>query len=99
MCTTPIEQVRSSGHGFSPAKVEQSFHKLMKRKFIYVRRCCGSGFIDSGSGSSISRESGSGSRVLMTKKWKKYSLKKFLGRPSYRRSLQPSQENIHHFKK
>ncbi len=35
-------------------------------------QCCGSGFYESGSGSSISSEpgSGSGSRVFMTKKWK-----------------------------
>ncbi len=50
-----------------------------------------------GSGSSISSESGYGpgsgseSRVLMTKNWKKDSLKFFLsiGRPTYKRSLQP----------
>ncbi len=41
-----------------------------------VHQCCGSRFIESGSGSSISSESGSWSRVLMTKNWKKYSWKK-----------------------
>ncbi len=78
-------------------------------------------FIESGSGSSISSESGygsgseSGSRVLMSKNWKKHSWKLFYilfwskiaidlflglhkGRPSYRRSHQPSKESIQHFK-
>jgi hypothetical protein len=58
--------------------------------------------------------SGSGSRVLMTKNWEKFTVEKNLiflgskiaiylslglhkGRPSYRRSLQRSQE-IQHFK-
>ena len=57
---------------------------------------------------------GSKSRVLMTKNRKKIQLKKFIlfwsknsiylslslqkGRPSYRRFLQPSRENIQHFK-
>jgi hypothetical protein len=60
----------------------------------------------------------SGSRVLMTKNWKKITAEKNLifffniknwgtiylslglhkGRPSCRRSLQPSKENIQHFK-
>ncbi len=43
--------------------------------------CCGSGFTESGSvkrsGSSISSESGHGSRVLMTKNWRKKSWKFF----------------------
>jgi hypothetical protein len=38
-----------------------------------VRQCFGSGFIESESGSSISSEFGSGSRVLMTKIEKKNS--------------------------
>ncbi len=85
--------------------------------FLY--QCCGSGFIESGyeSGSCISSESGSGSRVLMTKNWRKESWKIFYpffisnynllfhipylhkGRPSSRRSLQLSKENIQHDKK
>jgi hypothetical protein len=35
------------------------------------KQCCGSGFIESGSGSSISSESGYGSRVLMINNCKK----------------------------
>ncbi len=74
--------------------------------------------IEYGSGSSISSESksGFGSRVFMSKDWKKITAEIFFfflfwskiaiylslglhkGRPSYRRSLQPSKENIHHFK-
>ncbi len=58
--------------------------------------------------------SGSRSRVLMTKNWKKFTaeidftyifmIKNLLslglhkGRPSYRRSLHPSKENIYQFK-
>ncbi len=75
-------------------------------------QCFGSGFIDSGSGSSILGwvpiRIQSRSRVLMTKNWKKCKAgKKFAiyltlglhkGRPSYRRSLQPSKDNIQHFK-
>jgi hypothetical protein len=74
----------------------------------------GTEFKESGSGSSISSESGS--RVLMTKNWRKKIQLNFLylfwsnipiylffglhkGRLSYRRSLQPSKENIQHFKK
>ncbi len=73
---------------------------------------CGSGFSESGSGSSISSESEYGSRsgyrVLMTKNWKKQQkihLYLFLIKnlkyvcPSYRRSLQLWKENIQHFKK
>jgi hypothetical protein len=68
---------------------------------------CGSGY---GSGSSIFCQCGSGyiSKVLMTKNWKKFtaeikfnffyqkllSLGLHKGRPSYRRSLHPSKENI-----
>ncbi len=60
-----------------------------------------------GSGSCISSESGSGSRVLMTKNWrKKYRLKIFVLSkiviyfcPSYGRSHQPSKEKIQHSKK
>ncbi len=70
--------------------------------------CCGAG-------SGIPSESGSGSKVLVTKNWrKKYSWKKNnlfwskiaiyilalrKGHPSFRRSLQLSKENIQHFKK
>jgi hypothetical protein len=69
--------------------------------------------IESGSGSSFSIESGSGSRVLMEKNGKKTAEKMYMfliknwyllipcllkGRPSYRRGLQPSKENIQHFK-
>ncbi len=64
-------------------------------------QCCGSGW-----GSSISKESGSGSgsRVWMTNNfWSKIaiylSLGLLKGRPSYRKSLQPSKDNIQHFKK
>jgi hypothetical protein len=58
-----------------------------KRTF---KQCCGTGFTDSGyeliksgyelieSGSSFSSESGSGSRLLMTKKWKKQLEKIYL---------------------
>jgi hypothetical protein len=77
------------------------------------KQCCAFG---SGSGSSISSESGSRSRVLMTQKNLQKYHKKILfsffvqkiaislslgvhkGHPSYRRSLQPSKENIHYFK-
>ncbi len=43
-------------------------------------QCCGTGFIEpwSWSGSSISSESGSGSRALMTKNWEKYSWKIYI---------------------
>jgi hypothetical protein len=41
-------------------------------------KCCGSGFIlSSGSGVILSSESVSGSRVLMTKNWKKIQMKLF----------------------
>ncbi len=82
------------------------------------KQCCGSRFIESGSGFSIFSKLGSGyrSRVLITKNWKKYSWNFFLfffwskisiylslafikGHPSYRRSLQPSKENIQHSKR
>ncbi len=68
----------------------------------FIESGSGSGFIESGSGSSISSESTrSGSRVLMSENWKKYSWQnlyllwsKSLGplkvRPSYRKSLQSS---------
>ncbi len=44
------------------------------------KQCCGSGFIKSGSGSSISSESCSrfGSRLLMTKNWRRKKLKKII---------------------
>ncbi len=70
----------------------------------------GSGFIDSGSGSSILGwiPIRIHSEVLMTKNWKKCTADKKIrdylslglhkGRPNYRRSLQPSKETIQHFK-
>jgi hypothetical protein len=74
---------------------------------IQTIQSCGSGFSESGSGSSILSESGS--RVLMTKnkrekkiQTKNISLIKncnLLKSPSYRRRLQPLKVNIQHFKK
>ncbi len=88
---------------------------------LYLQ-CFGSGFVESGSGSSIlvwmpiRIRIISGSRVLfMTKNWKNWQLTKFFfffrskiaiylsldlhkGRPNYRRSLQPSKENVHTWK-
>jgi hypothetical protein len=59
------------------------------RFFSYFYQCCGSGFIESESGSSISSESGSNPDPRLW--WTKLE--------GYRRSLQPSKENIRHFKK
>ncbi len=67
--------------------------------------CCGSWFTESGSGSSISSEFGSGSfqsgpRDLMTKiEERTHSRTIFFWRQNYRKSLQPSKESIQHFKK
>ncbi len=89
-------------------------------RIMIHNQCFKSGFIDFGCGSSILGRiptgSRPGSRVLMTKNWrKKVSAEKKLyffsskiaiylslglhkGRPSHRRSLQPSKENIPLFK-
>jgi hypothetical protein len=73
--------------------------KFLSQKYLNpFRQCCGYGFIESRSRSSISIESRSGSRVLMTKVWKNTDEKNYLflikkmlfkGHPSFRRSLQP----------
>ncbi len=107
------------------SKYEKTQKGTIQPIFMYRKPVCGSGS-GYGSGSSISSESGSGygsdsgpgygSRVLMTKNWKKYSWNFFLfffwskiaiylslglqkWHPNYRRSLQPSKDNIQHFKK
>ncbi len=76
----------------------------------FLNYWCGSGFIKSGYGSSISSESGYGSKDLMTKNWKNLNFFSFLflikncknllihnlhkGSPSHRRSLQTSKETV-----
>jgi hypothetical protein len=83
-----------------------------RQKCLWSDQCSESEFTESGS--SIISESGS--RVFMTKNWRKkswffsssiftkkiaiyLSLGLHKGRPNYRRSLQPSKENIRHLKK
>jgi hypothetical protein len=65
-----------------------------------ISQGCGSGFIESGYGFSILSESGSEIEEKKTKLKTIYiSLGLHKGRPSFKKSLQPSKRNIQHFKK
>jgi hypothetical protein len=56
----------------------KNVHWLSKKfSFEYPVQCWGFGLIECGSGFSISSETGSGSKVLMTKNWKKIQLNFF----------------------
>jgi hypothetical protein len=73
-----------------------------------MQQCFGSGLIESESGSNpnpgfddqkLTKKFVAGKKMLWIKKVAIYlSLRLCKGRPGYRRSLQPSKENIQHFK-
>ncbi len=87
------------------------FEIQIYKNFAFSWMCgsqyCGSGLIESGSTiltipDPASSEAGSGSKVLMTKHCNFLFFKNCIllipRSPSYRRSIQSSKENIHHFK-